>query len=221
MGAPPGEPGDASKPPRTVVLSPPSARAETWAVVRALFHIAYWSALVVSAQAHASGRAPAASDPSPFERRFQDLPSADQRLFRSLQEGIVEAERLRSATGRWPAVAALAERGVPPFAPDPLDRARYGWQRLETGTKVDYVGTPAPGSGREGMFAVIVEPDPGSPPDPTATPDEIHHRLDDGTMIHVTLWMGPPLAAQDQAFSLLPPEKGYRQVVAGTGQPAP
>jgi hypothetical protein len=208
--------------PRVVVLSPPSARAETWAVLRALFHIAYWSALVVSAQAHASGGASEARpEASPFERRFQDLPPPDQRLYRSLQEGVVEAERLRSATGRWPTVAALAEGGVPPFAPDPLDPARYAWRRVETGTKVDYVGTPAPGSGREAIFAVIVEPDPGSPPEPLATPDEIHHRLDDGTMIHVTVWIGPTIATLDEAFALLPPDKGYRQVVAGTGRAVP
>jgi hypothetical protein len=29
------------------------------------------------------------------------------------------------------------------------------------------------------------------------------------------------LATLDEALSLLPPEKGYRQVVAGTGQLAP
>jgi hypothetical protein len=206
---------------RVVVLSPPSARAETWAVLRTLFHVAYWSALVVSAQAYASRPAgEVRPDPSPFERRFQDLPPLDQRLFRSLQEGVVEAERLRSATGRWPTVATLAEGGVPPFAADPLDRARYTWRRVETGPKVDYVGTPAPGSGREAIFAVIVEPDRGSPPDPLTIPDEIHHRLDDGTMIHVTVWMGPPLGALDEAFALLPPEQGYRQVVAGTGPSA-
>ncbi len=203
---------------RTHEIRPPSARAETWAVARAAFHVVYWSALVVSAQTYAAQPtgASSTSPASPFERRFADLPFADQRLFRALQEGIAEAERIRSSTGRWPRADELARLGVPPFAPDPLDRAGYTWRSVQTGTKADYAGTPAAGSGREGFFAVIAEPEAGTPNDPLAAVDEIHHRLGDGTMIHVTIWMGPPLANLGEAFSLLPPENGYRQVLAGT-----
>jgi hypothetical protein len=200
--------------------APPSARAETWAVARAAFHIVYWSALVVSAQAYAPAQGSAAAPPSPFERRFQDLPFADQRTYRALAEGVVEAERIRSSTGRWPRAEELARLGIPPFAPDPLDRAGYVWTSVSGGAKADYLGTPAAGSGRESFFAVVVEPDPGTPNDPLAQVDEIHHRLGDGTMIHVTVWTGPPLGGVTEPFSLLPPEKGYRQVIAGT-QPAP
>ena len=205
---------------RTREVRPPSARAETWAVARVLFHIAYWSTLAVSAEAHdAKQPRVAAALSSPFERSFQDLAPADQRLFRAAQEGVLEAERLRSATGRWPAVEALARAGVPPFAADPIDRAGYAWQRVQTGPKVDYIGVPRAGSGREAFYIVLVEPDPGTPNDPLAPVDETHHRLGDGTMIHVTYWMGPPLADTSEAFSLLPPELGFRQVLVGA--PAP
>jgi hypothetical protein len=203
---------------RTCEVRPPSARAETWAVARALFHIAYWSALAVSAEAHLArppGAAAAAPLASPFETRFQDLPPEGQRLFRAAQEGVLEAERIRSSSGRWPPVEALARAGVPPFAPDPIDTAGYAWLRVETGTKIDYIGTPRPGSGRQAFYIVLVEPDPGTPVDPFAAVDETHHRLDDGTMIHVTYWMGPPLSDTSEAFSLLPPERGYRQVLIG------
>ena len=217
MSAPEAQPAPIA---RTHLITPPSARVESWAVARALFHIAYWSALLVSAQTYVppwrADAAPVRREPSPFERRFQDLPPADQRIFRSLQEGVAEAERVRSATGRWPSVDTLATKGVPPFAPDPIDRARYAWLGVQTGTRVDYIGTPAVGSGREAFFAVIVEPEPGTAPDPLVSVDEVHHRLDDGTMIHVTLWMGPPLADTSEAFALLPPERGYRQVLSGT-----
>jgi hypothetical protein len=195
----------------------PSARAETLAVARALFHIVFWSALFVSAQTHAialSGPAPAPS--SPFERRFQDLPFDDQRVYRALSEGVVEAERIRSSTGRWPSADALAASGVPPFAPDPLDRAGYAWRSVQTGTKTDYIGTPSAASGRETFFALVVEPDPGTPDDPSQPADEVHHRLGDGTMIHVTIWTGPPLADTREAVGVLPPDKGYRQVLAAT-----
>jgi hypothetical protein len=190
-------------------------------VARALFHIVFWSALVVSAETNrpmASGSATAAQA-SPFERRFLDLSSLDQRLYRSIQEGVVEAESIRAATGRWPSVEALAGAGVPPFAPDPIDRAGYAWRFVETGLRANYIGTPAGSSGRDAFFVVIVEPEPGTPDDPLAKPDEVHHRLRHGPMIHVTVWMGPPLADVNEAVALLPPERGYRQAVGASPPP--
>jgi hypothetical protein len=206
-----------------VTVTSPSARRETWAVARAVFHLVYWSALLVSAQTY---RAPNASDagaalaaPSPFERPFQDLPSADQRLFRSVQEGLVEAERARASTGRWPDVDALARAYVRPFAPDPIDRGGYTWRLARRGLAVDYVGTPTAGSGREGIFVVILEPEPNAPDDPLLQPDETHHRLTGGPMIHASIWMGPPLVDAASAFAEVLPERGYRQIVAKTRAP--
>jgi hypothetical protein len=207
---------------RTVEIRPPSARAEGWTVARAAFHIVYWSALLVSAQTY-DPRGPdsvIAGAPSPFERRFQDLDAADQRLFRAVQEGATEAERRRSATGRWPSADELAREGVPPFTADPLDRARYAWSFVRTGTAVNYVGTPAPDAGREAFVLLITEPDPGTPQDPLALEDEVHHRLTDGTMIHVAVWTGPPLGPRREAVSVLAPDQGYKQVLATSGAPA-
>jgi hypothetical protein len=199
---------------RTVTVLPPSARGETWTVARAVFHILYWSALVVSAQTYLPGAATAAGAPTPFERRFQDLDAADQRIFRALREGVAEAERRRSATGRWPSADALASAGVPPFAPDPIDRARHAWTFAQAGTAVNYVGTPASG---ETFLVLVVEPDPGTPVDPQALVDDVHHRLDDGTMIHVTVWMGPGMGASREVVTVPPPERGWRQIVLGAG----
>lgn len=198
-------------PARVHEIRPPSARAESWMVARAAFHIIFWSALFVSAQTHDPARAAAAA-PSPFERRFADLAPADQRLYRAAQEGIAEAERRRSATGRWPTPEDLARDAVPPFAADPIDHAGYTWTMRQTGTATNYVGTPAPASQREAFIILLVEPDPGTAPDPAAQVDEVHHRLTDGTMIHATVWMGPPLAARD-AVTVLAPDQGYKQVL--------
>ena len=202
---------------RTLDVRPPSARAETWAVARAVFHIVFWSALVVSAQTYdprqPGGAAAAVVPPSPFERRFQDLAPSEQRLFRAAQEGVLEAERIRSATGRWPTAEALGREGVPPFAADPIDRAGYAWQSVAGGIKADYVGTPRADPGRDTFIIIVTEPDPGTPNDPLAPVDETHHRLADGTMIHVTFWMGPPISDLSEPFSLLPPER-WKQVFA-------
>src|SRR5215467_4108693 len=52
----------------------------------------------------------------PFQKLIQDRPPIEQRMFRELQEGLIEAESRRASTGAWPATAALAEEGIPPFA---------------------------------------------------------------------------------------------------------
>ena len=203
---------------RTHEIRPPETRAETAMVARAAFHIVYWAALVVSAQTYDPARpagAVTASAPSPFERRFPELGPDDQRMYRAIQEGIAEAERRRSATGRWPSADALAGEGVPPFAADPLDRARYAWSFVRTGPVVNYVGTPGPGSGRETFAVIVTEPDPGTASDPSAQVDDVHHRLADGQMIHVTVWMGPPLGPLRDAVGVLAPDQGYKQVLSG------
>jgi len=184
-------------------------------VARAAFHVVFWSALVVSAQTFDPSGAAKDSAPSPFERRFAELAPEDQRIFRAVQEGVAEAERRRSDGGRWPSAADLAREGVPPFAPDPIDRAGYSWTFVRTGTAANYVGTPRAGSGREAFMVLVVEPDPGTAPDPLAQVDEVHHRLGDGTMIHVTVWMGPPPGPLGAAVSTLAPDQGYKQILVG------
>lgn len=200
---------------RTHEIRPPSARAETWAVARAVFHIVYWSALLISGQAAASGNGTASAPPTlaPLERRFADLEAADQRLFRELREGMAEAEAARSLGGAWPSAAALGTRGVPPFAEDPIDRARYRWTSLSAKTVTNYLGTPDPASGRPTFLVIVTEPDPGTAIDPAATVDEIHHRLGDGTMIHVTVWTGPDLGPLPAPVSVPDLERGFRQIV--------
>ncbi|APR86629.1 Hypothetical protein A7982_11978 [Minicystis rosea] len=202
---------------RTHEVRPPSARAETAMVARAAFHIVYWAALVVSAQTYDPARpqGSVASPPSPFERRFPELATDDQRMYRAIQEGVAEAERRRSRSGRWPSPAALAREGVLPFAEDPIDRAGYTWSFAHTGPVVNYVGTPAPGSGREAFAVIVTEPDPGTALDPSAQVDDVHHRLADGQMIHVTVWMGPPLGPLRDAVGVLAPDQGYKQVLSG------
>ena len=62
---------------------------------------------------------------------------------------------------------------------------------------------------------MMVEPDPGTANDPSALVDEVHHRLGDGAMIHVTVWMGPGLSATGTAVSVVAPDEGWKQVLVG------
>lgn len=123
----------------------------------------------------------------PYQAVIQNRPEADQRMFRELQEALLEAERLRSTDGAWPDVAVLADQGVPPFAADPTARsAVFHWQLRRAGPLVNYLGIPD----RPGVAAWLLlaqEPQPGVPPDQTFE-DEEHNKLLDGTMLHVSTW---------------------------------
>ncbi len=138
------------------------------------------------------------------------LESADQRVYRQCLEGLTDAEDVRARTGTWPAIDALARRGIPPFAADPVDHAGYSWRLVRDGTVVDYIGTPAAGSKRPTFVIVILEPDPGTPIDPQAIADEVHHKLADGTMLHVSIWIGSRTLASAVAVPAI--EDGWRRI---------
>ncbi|HXO30521.1 MAG TPA: hypothetical protein VOA80_24470 [Thermoanaerobaculia bacterium] len=289
---------------RTVEIAPPSARAETWNVLRAaaLIVLATWIYIADTAAPAGSGVGGAAPgsaaagavasaatagwqavtgpgglggpgapgapggndarDLMPYQRLFRGLGGEDQRLFRELQEGLLEAENVRSSTRRWPAPGTLASRGVPPFA-DAAGRGGrrfYRWQLRQEGTIVNYLGLPA--DRRDPAFLLLVqEPDPGAPaqgsppggPAGGAGPaqgaraigggtagaaagaqatDEVHHRLADGTLLHVSVWLrespsatpgagaaGPSVAAddpgRDAGVIAVPYARGWTQVLVG------
>jgi hypothetical protein len=213
---------------RTVEIAPPSARAETWNVLRvaALIVLAAWIYIADTAAPTGSaatagrlggerdGGGGEARDLMPYQRLFRTLGGDDQRLFRELQEGLLEAENARSSTRRWPAPAALAEQGIPPFA-DAAGRGgrrSYRWQLRQEGPVVNYLGIPADRRDPE-LLLLVQEPDPQAPaaapfarppagapsqggqPGALAPPlpaaqatDEAHHRLADGTLLHVSIW---------------------------------
>ena len=84
---------------------------------------------------------------------------------------------------------------------------------MQTGTAVNYIGTPEAASKRETFVLIVTEPDPGTAIDPSAQVDDVHHRLADGSMIHVTVWIGPALAPNGRAVAVLPPDQGYQQIL--------
>src|SRR5207249_1334384 len=99
----------------------------------------------------------------PYQAVAFDLPTADQRMYRSLQEGLLEAERTRSISGRWPEVASLAIDGIPPFASDPTVKGpTYTWRLIQQGATVNYLGI-AEGSSAPVWLLLIQEPQPGAP----------------------------------------------------------
>lgn len=205
---------------RTIDISSPSSRDETIHVLRALFLIAFFATLVVAVQRGARAAEPTAAQDAkafPFVRRFADLPAVDQRVFTSLREGIGEAERRRSSTGKWPDVETLAADGIPPFAPDPIDRDGLVWAMRSEKQVVNYVGAPRDGAKRTTFVVVLTEPDGSGPAVPSETPaDEVHHRLDNGMLLHVAVFVGdglPPPAGVAPTMSF---SDGWLQALAGS-----
>lgn len=112
----------------------------------------------------------------PYQALAGTLPESDQQQFRAIREQLLAAEALRARTSRWPEVDALS-----------LPGSGYTWTRFERGVITNYLGTPRDPS-QAAWLLEIQEPEPGMPPDP-APNDEQHHRLPDGTTLHVFVWM--------------------------------
>lgn len=111
----------------------------------------------------------------PYQTIAASLPESDQVQFRALRDSLLAAEAARTQTQRWPEVTALT-----------LPGADYSWTRFDRGLVVNYLGKSADPA-KPAWLLEIQEPEPGTAPDP-APNDEEHHRLADGTTLHVYVW---------------------------------
>ncbi len=203
-----------SCPVTSVAIRPPSTGRESLHVLRfaALVLIVTWVA--VAGGGRSDGSRSASTGLLPYQVPMANLSAVDQRTLRLLQEGALEAERARSADGRWPDVSSLAGNGIPPFSTDPITaRAGYVWSRRISGSVIDYVGlssAPAPSA----FLLRFQEPAPGDPAD-RAPLDETHHRLANGTMLHVSIWVHGRASPASIVVSNVPPDAGWSQVISG------
>jgi hypothetical protein len=210
---------------RRIEVQPLSARVELGHVVRfaMVVVIGVWMYLATGSSTFRAADADR-RHLLPFQTLVQDRPAGEQRVFRELQEGLLEAETRRSDTGSWPTVTTLAGDGIPPFAADPTARGgTYVWRLIVSGTFVNYLGLPQ-GADAPAWLVLVQEPEPGAPPDP-AREDEEHHKLLSGAMLHVSTWVrgnapdstAPPVAT-DAATSTrvirAPQAEGWTQLYA-------
>jgi hypothetical protein len=148
----------------------------------------------------------------PFQTLARDLVLADRATFTTLTERILELEAIRARTGRWPEPAAAVGLPRVGLGADGRTAPTYSWQRSERGIIVNYLARPARGDSSAAWLVVYREPDPSTPAD-TAPNDEEHHRLPDGTVLHVSIWMRR-FGAQVSADFLPQPEvAGWTQVL--------
>ena len=142
----------------------------------------------------------------PYQALAGTLPESDQRQFRGIREQLLAAEALRARTSRWPDVDALS-----------LPGSGYTWARFQRGVITNYLGQP-PDPSQAAWLLEIQEPEPGMAPDP-APNDEQHHRLPDGTTLHIFVWMhriGGDVAA---AFVPQPQNTGWIELVSVVPDP--
>jgi hypothetical protein len=208
---------------RRVEIRPPSLRTETIGVLWLAAAIIAAAGVCLVRPAQTNSRAnPAERNLLPYQVLVQDVPTGEQRVFRELQEGLLEAERARSAAGKWPDPSALAADGVPPFAPDPTaGDAACRWRMLTQGVFINYLGIP-PNPGAPAWLLVIREPELGSAPD-LAPNDEEHHRLADGTVLHVSVWNVPESSRTTGGLVAVqrPELEGWRQLRVGPSAASP
>lgn len=196
---------------RRVQVQALSAQAELLLLIRVSMAIMAAVGIYV-ATAIGGGATPSQRNLLPFQKLIADRPPDEQRMFRELQEGLLEAETMRSANSAWPTPQALADAGIPPFAADPTRRLAYEWRLLQTGTLINYVGIPKTADA-PGWAIVVQEPEPGVPPDQTFE-DQEHHRLLDGTMLHLATWLRPDSRGVGERITRVPQTEGWLQLYA-------
>ncbi|MBZ5556770.1 MAG: hypothetical protein LAO77_05785 [Acidobacteriia bacterium] len=197
---------------RTVEIRPPSLREETTIVVRlAVVIVAIVGFYLANTAWSVDGKPARANGLLPYQTLVSDAASPAQLMFRELQEGLLEAERVRSDTGGWPSPDALAEQGIPPFAKDPTAKGpAYRWIVTHRGAFINYRGIPGV-TGAPAWLLLVQEPLPDSLPDPSPE-DEEHHRLPHGMMLHVSVWTHTDGAELSPALVQVPQAEGWIQL---------
>ena len=201
-------------PVRDVEIAALSPRAELLTVVRAAVAVVFGVWLYLANQpASPDGAAPQRKNLLPFQALIQDRSEDEQRMFRTLQVALIEAQNARSVTGRWPDVKAMADDGIEPFAIDPTNKgSNYSWRMLRNGLSTNYLGLPDRAAAPAWLL-MVQEPDPSAPMEAFQN-DEEHARLVDGTLLHVSIWQHARGASVPAAPVRVPQAEGWTQLFA-------
>ena len=137
-------------------------------------------------------------------------------MFRELQEGLLEAERIRADDGPLAGRRRARGRGDSAVCADPTRKAAtYRWTSRAPGLARPTTWACRRFLGASAWLLVILEPEAGAPPDP-APNDETHHRLPDGTTLHVSIWTMPEQSSRSGFAALrLPQNEGWTQLLVG------
>lgn len=151
----------------------------------------------------------------PYQTLIRSLPTNEQQMYTAIRSALPTLETSRARTSRWPEPIVLAGDGVAPFANGATDKIE--WQRFQRGATVTYYGQPADAAAPAWLLT-IQEPEPNTPPDPAPLDDE-HHRLPDGTTLHIYVWMHRIAGRLTPAFVPQPQNEGWIELFATPPNP--
>jgi hypothetical protein len=201
--------------PTRVVHSSAGAKQRSWRERAGVLAVAGGILSVIGVYLVLNG---SASDPSrgllPYQTLARTLPEPDQQTYSALRQAVIAAEAARSRTSAWPAPTALAAQHVAPFAGS---GDTSSWSRLRQGAIIDYFGQPRDPA-QPAWLLEIQEPEPGTLPD-TAPNDDEHHRLPDGTVLHIYVWMHRYGGQVPVGFTRQPQTSGWTQVFSAVPNP--
>jgi hypothetical protein len=151
---------------------------------------------------------PGAASLLPYQELVVTLVGADQAMFADLTKQMIDVEGMRAAGGQWPDAGRLKSL------------TGFTWTASREGYFLNYLATPGDDRSAAAWLLVIQEPDPQALVDP-APNDETHHRLPDGTVLHVSIWTHRFGAQIDRKFVRQPERSGWTQVLTAPVPPAP
>ena len=135
----------------------------------------------------------------PYQSLVHDLVSSDQTTFAEMHRQLAEIEKARATAGRWPDASSVT---LPP----------YNWSTTRQGFFLNYLAKPHDDVSAAAWLLLVQEPDPLATPDP-APNDETHHRLPDGTVLHVSVWTHRFGGQVPNEFFRQPEAAGWTQVL--------
>jgi hypothetical protein len=142
----------------------------------------------------------------PYQSLVGALPASDREQFHALRSALLTAEAERAKASRWPEAAALA-----------LPGGAYHWTRFQQGVVTSYLGRPRDAA-QPAWLLEIQEPEAGMLPDP-APNDEEHHRLPDGTTLHIYVWTHPIGGEVPDAAVPQPQNTGWTELFSAVPNP--
>lgn len=168
-----------------IVVRPAGAGHETlW--------VALWAALILAVAATVvvlrTDRAGEQALPAHQIDARRDLTAAEQGVYADL---LIAADEIPLLDHGKPAVAALADAGLPPFATDVSSAKRGGhvWSRLQDGTRLAFAGVSADAGVAGSMLLRIAAADDGHGHAAAAdvwlrrSPKALPARLDDASLV--------------------------------------
>jgi hypothetical protein len=193
---------------RRVTVRPEDESRESYWVVQGIVLVILLAAIVIGVGRKGSEAEAALGI---YQVLFQDQSPEVQRMDRELLSGLEDALRLRPSPNVWPSVEVLEKELVPPFVRSGRMDSDYSWEFRSSAGTLNYLGQPREGSRRPAFLLHLQE----NVPHPSSTVlDEFHRRLNDGTLLHVGVWIHPDPKPVAEAIGY-PEREGWKEIVLG------